>query len=179
VTHYDLLRVDPAASVEEIRRAYLAAARRHHPDLEADPTQRRHAERRMQQLNEAWSVLGHQARRAAYDRSLGRPLPGEVPRRQWSPLEPDDPDEVDPRDLLDDMPIGDGARVPRALQLAPPLLIMTALVTVLVGGVTAIPGLLAIGLVAGASGALLFLAAPFVAVFRGRRSLSPPDGADG
>jgi hypothetical protein len=175
MNYYELLGVDPAASTAEIRQAYLARARRHHPDLETDPGRRRDAERRMQRLNEAWSVLGQTDRRAAYDRRIGRPPPGEVARRPWIPVEPDDPDEVDPRDLLDDTPIGDGGRMPRALQVAPPLLLVIAIVAMLLGVVTAIPGMLALGLSAGAVGVLLFLFAPFFAVLRGTRSSSSTD----
>jgi len=170
VNYYELLGVDPDATAAEIRRAYVARARRHHPDLESDPDRRRNAERRMQRVNEAWSVLGDTQRRAAYDRGIGRPRPGEAPRRPWMPVEPEDPDEVDPRDLLDDTPIGDGGRIPRALQLAPPLLLAVSVIAVLIGAVTSIPGVLALGLIAGAVGALLFVFAPFFAVLRSTRS---------
>jgi curved DNA-binding protein CbpA len=173
VNHYEVLGVRPGAPADEIRRAYLTEARRHHPDLEADPDRRRDAERRMQRVNEAWAVLGHPDRRAAYDRRGGLPGVGEVPRRPWTPLEPDDPDEIDPRDLLDlldDDPIGDGSRIPRALQLAPPLLIVAALMAIVIGSTTAIPGLLMVGLGAGVAAVLLFLAAPFFAVLRSSRS---------
>lgn len=179
MNYYELLGVDPSASVADIRRAYVARARRHHPDLETDPERRRAAERRMQRVNEAWSVLGDRDRRAAYDRRIGRPPPGEVPRRPWIPVEPDDPDEVDPRDLLDDTPIGGGGGLPPALQLAPPLLFVGGIIGVLIGAVTAIPGVLALGAVAVAVGALLFLCAPFVAVLRSARSGSSPDDLDG
>jgi DnaJ domain len=179
VNYYELLGIEPSASTADIRRAYVARARRHHPDLEADPARRRDAERRMQRLNEAWSVLSQSDRRAAYDRRIGLPPPGHVPRRPWVPVEPDDFDEVDPRDLLDDTPIGDGAHMPRVLQLAPPLLVVGAVLGVLIGAVTAIPGVLALGLVAGLLGIMLFLFAPFFAVLRSARSGSSPKDGDG
>jgi curved DNA-binding protein CbpA len=70
VTHYEVLGVDPRASTEEIRRAYLAGARRHHPDRLGDAEAPSGSER-MLQVNEAWSVLSDRARRTAYDRSIG------------------------------------------------------------------------------------------------------------
>lgn len=167
VTLYDRLGATPDASTEALRRAFVARARQHHPDLERDPDRRRAAERRMQEVNEAWSVLGDPVRRAAYDRSLGLEA-GSAPKREWQPLEPDDPDEIDPRDLLDDTPIGDGGRLPRPLQLAPPLLLLGAVGGIVVGAFTAIPGLLAFGVFLGVLGLVLFLAAPLVAVFRAR-----------
>ena len=79
---YAVLGVAPTASDAEIRRAYLALARRFHPD--ANPG----AEDRMLAINEAWAILGDRARRAAWDRRA--PDPGFVP---------DDPteDDFDPR----------------------------------------------------------------------------------
>jgi curved DNA-binding protein CbpA len=72
VSHYEVLGVTPQASAGEIRRAYLALARAHHPDFHSlDPPARRlDAERTMQRLNEAWLVLGDRRLRAAYDLSL-------------------------------------------------------------------------------------------------------------
>lgn len=78
-----MLGVDPRASDAEIRRAYLALARRFHPD--ANPE----GEERMRAVNEAWSVLGDRQRRAHHDRRFEAD-PGFVP---------DDPvdDGFDPR----------------------------------------------------------------------------------
>src|SRR5690606_23888571 len=61
-THYEVLGVPASASEAEIRRAYLAAARRHHPDLESDVDLRAQAELRMQGVNDAWRVLSDPAR---------------------------------------------------------------------------------------------------------------------
>jgi hypothetical protein len=51
---------------DEIRRAYVARARRYHPDQQGDPA-------RMQAVNEAWRVLGDGRLRSEYDRSRRRP----------------------------------------------------------------------------------------------------------
>jgi hypothetical protein len=182
VTHYEVLSVGPAASPEEVRRAYLRMARRHHPDLARGDDQRLAAEDEMRAVNAAWSVLGDPRRRAAYDRSLGADAADR--RRPWQPLDPDDLDddeEVDPHDLLDDEPVGDGG-LPGAVQLAGPLLVGGGLIGVILGSFTAIPGLLALGSVALVLGGLTFLAMPFVAVHRsrrGERSGGGPGGAEG
>jgi hypothetical protein len=173
VSHYEVLGIAPGASAGEVRQAYLDAARRHHPDLESDPARRARSELQMQQVNAAWTVLGDPDRRRRYDQTLGLPGPGEVPRRAWVPLDLDDDDEVDPRDLIDDTPYGDGGHLPRALQVAPPMLVVLAVACILLGAFTAIPGLLALGVAAGVAGGVLFLAVPFFAVVRGSR------GADG
>jgi curved DNA-binding protein CbpA len=57
---YEVLQVDRAAEPEVIRAAYRTLARKYHPDFGGDP-------RQMASINEAWAVLGHPARRAAYD----------------------------------------------------------------------------------------------------------------
>ena len=60
-SHYETLGVRPDASGNEIRAAYRALARRHHPD-------RRPADAgAMAAINEAYRVLGEPARRAVYD----------------------------------------------------------------------------------------------------------------
>ena len=59
---YEVLGVDATATDAEIRRAYLALARRFHPD--ANPG----GEERMRAVNEAWAILGDRDRRARFDR---------------------------------------------------------------------------------------------------------------
>jgi hypothetical protein len=68
-THYETLGVTEHAASSEIRHAYLALARRLHPDrwTDASPAERADAERRMQAVNEAWRVLGNPGRRVAYE----------------------------------------------------------------------------------------------------------------
>lgn len=68
-SHYEVLGVAPTATAAEIRTAYLALARRHHPDRHTGE-ERVRAERRMQRINAAWTVLGDAARRRDYDRTL-------------------------------------------------------------------------------------------------------------
>ncbi|MFT4267940.1 MAG: DnaJ domain-containing protein [Xenophilus sp.] len=61
--YYSALGVPPAASEEEIRKAYRRLARKYHPDV----SQEADAEARMREVNEAWEVLGDKDKRAAYD----------------------------------------------------------------------------------------------------------------
>jgi len=73
VDHYEALGVPDDADPAEIRRAYLASARRHHPDFHAAGSE---AERsghaaRMKAVTEAWHVLGDVDRRHEYDRRRG------------------------------------------------------------------------------------------------------------
>jgi len=61
--YYKTLGVARTASSEEIKRAYRKLARKFHPDVSKEPD----AEKRMQEVNEAWEVLGDPEKRAAYD----------------------------------------------------------------------------------------------------------------
>lgn len=68
----------PDAGPDEVRRAYLALAREHHPDTAAGltPDERAAADVRMREINAAWQVLRNPRARAAYDARLrsGRPV---------------------------------------------------------------------------------------------------------
>lgn len=62
---YALLGVDSDASVDEIRRAYRALARRHHPD-----TNPAHEAAGFRRIAAAYEVLGDDRDRSAYDRAI-------------------------------------------------------------------------------------------------------------
>ena len=72
---YEVLGVSPAASRDDIRKAYRQLARALHPDLHPeDPA----AEARFKEVAAAWDVLGDAERRAAHDRRAGRARAGVV-----------------------------------------------------------------------------------------------------
>jgi curved DNA-binding protein CbpA len=112
---YVVLGVDTAAAHDDIRRAWLAAARAHHPDRGGDSV-------RMQAVNEAWAVLGDPARRRAWDREHGRKPP-------TGDREAEAPEAADvdlDLDLLDPRPLVEPRRSP--FDLAPVALFALAIV---------------------------------------------------
>jgi len=68
--HYHVLAVTPVATPDEIKQAYRALARLHHPDKATDPVERRERMRHMAALNTAYQVLTSPRQRRAYDVSL-------------------------------------------------------------------------------------------------------------
>lgn len=111
-THYQVLGVPDSAGAEQIRRAHRQLARVLHPDRQggASPAEQSLAERRMREINAAWTVLSDPSRRRDYDRQLlasrTRPAAASAaaPTRPSRPVH-DDPDaelararmaEVDP-----------------------------------------------------------------------------------
>jgi curved DNA-binding protein CbpA len=71
---YAVLGVDPDASLEDVRVAYRALAQRFHPDHNPNDMA---AERRMQEINEAFAVLNAPERRDAYDAHRAAAAPPE------------------------------------------------------------------------------------------------------
>lgn len=62
--HYQTLGITPGANLDEVRRAFRALARKHHPDL--NPASG--AAKQFAIVQAAYEVLGDPAKRAAYDR---------------------------------------------------------------------------------------------------------------
>jgi curved DNA-binding protein len=75
--YYQTLGVARDATAEQIKKAYRALARKHHPDLSKEAG----AEARMKEVNEAYAVLSDPEKRAAYD-ALGR---GHRPGEEFRP----------------------------------------------------------------------------------------------
>ncbi|MCR4925442.1 MAG: DnaJ domain-containing protein [Clostridiales bacterium] len=68
VDYYQVLELSRMASAETIKKSYRNLCKKYHPDL--NPSQ--HAVSKMQELNEAYSVLSNEAKRKAYDLKLNR-----------------------------------------------------------------------------------------------------------
>src|SRR5258708_35879602 len=65
--YYSIMCVPRTASDEDIKKAYRRLAREHHPDLHPEGEKELHT-RRMQEINEAYTVLSDKDKRAKYDR---------------------------------------------------------------------------------------------------------------
>jgi hypothetical protein len=185
VDHYEALGVRVDAEAAEVRQAYLRAARAHHPDfhLDADEGTRARSARKMQELNDAWAVLGDPAARRRYDLSLDRPDgppterirpnrdPQPPPGTGWTPRRGDDRWQsdfrgwADERDELDD----DGPPGPRgALAVLPVALFAAAILCGLLGVVLSARALLAAAFGLVVVSAALFAVLPILTMARGR-----------
>lgn len=171
--HYEELGVPPTATTAEIRAAYVALARRHHPDrMNGSPApEQARAAARMAAVNAAWTVLSDPARRAAYDARLGVTEGGSSahvrsPDATFRPL--DDSDDIDPR-LLDDTPSG-APTLPRALAFIPTGLAVVGVAFVILGALLGLGGLLIGGFFVLACAGLAFLALPFAALISASRA---------
>lgn len=174
-----MLGVPSDASTRDIRRAYVTRARQAHPDFHAgaDSSTRARNEREMRRLNEAWAVLGDPRRRQQYDDRLdlsrGPSEPSDRPESTTRPeptFVPYDDDDTDYAALLDDAPPGNGARLPRAAQLAPALFLLIAVFFLSAGAVTSYPPIIAVGLAALLLSVLSFVLVPALALMRSLQS---------
>jgi hypothetical protein len=159
-THYEVLGVDPSATTEDIRAAYLRLARALHPDTAEPGTENSAVD--IAQVNAAWEVLRDPDARARYDREVG------IERRyEFVPIDPDDPDDDWFRYTPD---VGDPRTAPGGRVLAIP--IVAAAVAVLAVGAWLLighQGFLVAAVVAGVGSLIGFVAAPMVAMARAAR----------
>lgn len=177
-THYEVLGVEPAASHDAIRRAYLREARRHHPDSHggSGPEILDEARRRMTAVNAAWAVLGDPAQRRVYDSEIGRrpagapsgEPPPEAPREYPEWFEPDDT----PVAYLEEDP-DDGRRGPADVAVFVPVgLAAMAVGLFAVAMMLQWPGALALSLVLVPVAVVAFVAMPLVSMLSRSRGRS-------
>jgi curved DNA-binding protein CbpA len=81
---YEVLGVEPTASTETIKTTYRALAKRYHPDTHPDRPE--YAEI-LKAITAAYSILGNQIKRAAYDlrTASGGDTPQPEPADEWEP----------------------------------------------------------------------------------------------
>ena len=75
-THYETLGIPREASAERVKRSYRSLVKIYHPDkFPTGSAEHAEAEKRIRDINEAYSVLSKPASRAKYDAKLSkRPL---------------------------------------------------------------------------------------------------------
>lgn len=174
VDHYNTLGVIPNATAADLRTAYLKLARANHPD-KFDGNERDRAQARMQQINEAWNVLGVAHKRREYDANQPRSgsasyWPGQQRRghAHFMPFDDDDPSERSDIDL-DATPIAGSRGIPRWVTFLPVVLVVFGTLTLAFGTMVDAPGVFALGIVSLAFGGVCFLMLPLVVMSRAER----------
>ncbi len=158
--HYDVLSVTPSSTPPEVRKAYLALARRFHPDYHASDSDdvRAHAEEMMRSINEAWEHLGTADARMRYDKQLiarGAMTPDRS--RVTATANTVHQTEAD---------VATGSAPPRWLTMLPALFLAMGVVFFAIGMVTGIAVVLGGAIGAALLGGLLFAFVPMVALKR-------------
>ena len=67
--YYELLEVSEKASPEVIKKAYITLVKKYHPDLQPDG-EKKAAEEKIKEINEAYEVLSDKTKKESYDRKL-------------------------------------------------------------------------------------------------------------
>jgi hypothetical protein len=174
--HYEILGVDPSASMTEIRRSYLRLAREEHPDFHnGTDGARRAAEERMRRINAAWAVLSDVDARSAYDRQrlAGRARPTFHAHSHGAVDEPDpwrpfDDGPVAGFDEHDDRPITN-SQLPSWMKTGPALGVLFGMAALILGSLVGLDEMARIGMLVVLLSLMLFLAAPLVALSMSRR----------
>ena len=71
---YEILEVSQNASKEIIEKAYRVLAKKYHPDLQKTEEDRKIAEVKMKQINEAYDILSDDEKRKEYDEELKKEI---------------------------------------------------------------------------------------------------------
>ena len=159
-----MLGVASDAPVEEIRRAYVALARRTHPDVRGDDPE---ADEQMRRINLAWEMLSDTSSRAALDRRLSQ-QPQPSPRPRASPAAEETAHRGEDFDFdVDDRPITEGD-LPGWMRLGAPLGFVLGIFAVILGVMAGGFVLVRLGLLALGLSVLLFMLSPFVVLVRSR-----------
>ena len=175
---YAVLGVARDAPTEEIRQAYVALARRTHPDVRGDDPA---ATEQMRRINLAWEMLSDADSRAAIDRRLTQPSPASQPPQpqpprsaapadgRATPLRDDDIyfGHEDRDDDIDDRPITEGD-LPGWMRLGAPAAFVVGIFAVIFGLMAGGFVLLRLGLLLLGLSVLLFVLSPFVVLIRSR-----------
>ncbi len=168
---YEVLGVRPDASAAEVRRAYLALARRHHPDAHAQggAAARAAAERRMQEVTAAWAVLGDPARRAAFDAGRTPAATDPDPDPGFRPFDPGpDPDPADAPDVPY-RPAPPPSGRARAVRLAPGVLFGASVGVLALAAVLGSGGLVGLAIALFLASCAGFVVLPLLALTAARR----------
>jgi DnaJ-class molecular chaperone len=68
VDYYKILQIDPSAEPESVKAAYSCLAEKYHPDKNKSPN----TLTRMQEINDAYGIIGNDAKRSQYDQARQR-----------------------------------------------------------------------------------------------------------
>lgn len=187
MNHYEVLGVAADASPKRLRAAYLAEARRHHPDFHTGDDARSRAghAQQMQAVNEAWAVLGDPQARARYDAQLsGAGLGGAdgsgasaepqmPPGKGWTPRRDDDGwmDDFEAWAAEEDvLPDDDPGRARQGMIAVLPVgLFAIGVALGLLGVVLEVRGLLAASFAVIALSAILMVMLPVLSMAKARR----------
>jgi len=176
IDHYQTLGVTSSASAADLRAAYLKLARANHPDQFSE-SERKQAEAKMQQINEAWNVLGVKHKRKEYDNSRPKRERTETTgasqdfrgRKHFRVFDHGD-DPIDRSDVdYDETPIAGSKGIPQWAAFVPVISIVLGVPTMAFGTMVGAGWMIVVGLMMLIFGGLSFLMMPLIVMARADR----------